>query len=91
MADRVTIPYKGFEISVLSAFEYGPPPPNPRFIYIGFICRSGNAESKDASAKAIFSQSLPTFASAAEALAAGQQKGRDIVDGKDPYISVDRM
>jgi len=88
MMERIDIVYEGFEISVQPFYEYGPPPPNPRFVYSAYICRPGNSDSKEGGQKVIYAQSLPTFASEAEALVAGQQKGREIVDGADPFNSV---
>ncbi|MEM4986301.1 hypothetical protein V8G57_02760 [Collimonas sp. H4R21] len=91
MAERVSVHYNGFEISVLPLSEYGPPLRDPKYWYSAYICRSGETESREGGKKFLFSQALPTFPNEADALAAGLKRAKSIVDGNDPLHSVKHL
>ncbi|WP_211472663.1 hypothetical protein [Collimonas humicola] len=91
MANRVSIIYNGFEVSVLPILEFGAPLTNPKYSYFAYICRSRDAESKEAERKYRFSHPLPDFLNEAAAVDAGLQRGKSIVDGKDVVHSVEHL
>ena len=82
-----TTKYGGYVIRVLVMPEYGPPPPNARYSYVGSVYRPG-ADVKVAGQQVFFSHPLPDYANEAEAFDAGFREGESIVNGVHPTLSV---